>query len=197
MTAQYSNIFKKTLFFDTRQQFAVFFILAFALSLSTNIAATDAVYRVVNEDGSVSYTDTPPTSATADNVSTLTIDQNTNVSESLKTIDDKSPDWIKASREQRDKQKKMERDQSADALDQWQKRLKLAKDAVKKAEKDLERGKTVREGDFIGYGATSGAARARPSAEYIERIETLERTLNDANETLRTVKKERPGLITR
>ena len=72
---------------------------------------------------------------------------------------------------------------------EWREQLKAARAAVKAAEIALEVGKEPGEGDFVG----NAGGGARPSSDYLMRLETLEKDLADAKRDLRRIKQSKPG----
>ena len=83
------------------------------------------------------------------------------------------------------------------ALSGWQADNDAAKAALEQAEKALAAGKDPKEGDFVGitnrYG---GSAGARPSEEFLKRVEQLEKDVADARKRLKAVEAKKPVIST-
>ena len=152
-------------------------------------------YRIVDENGNVTYTDQPNHAGNGGNKATiekLPEAEEHNVVPSLKTLAESEPQWLRQAREQREASEEQERElqqavkKSEKAL--WKERYKAAKAQLKEAELALEVGSEPGEGDFIG----KVGGGARPSSDYIMRLEALEKAVADARRDLAKVKRSRP-----
>ena len=150
--------------------------------------AFSETYRVVDAEGNVSYTDQPPKN-TADKVELVAeeADPIENVSDSPETIAQEESEWLKQARARREaeaaeKQKEQRANKSKKRVD-WKQEYKAAKQALKEAELALEIGSEV-------TGKVGGGAR--PSSEYLNRLESLEQAVADAKRHLAKVKRLKP-----
>ena len=162
----------------------------FIAIISLNSPAYAEIYRVVDKQGNVTYTDQPPT----DNQHQITqpiikSDEEANITDSPEAIADSHPEWLKEARKKRQLEKKEQQEKLAETKfqqrKQWNTDIKLAKTAVAKAEQALIAGNIVSDGDFVG----KAGGGARPSVEYLQRVQRLELELKDAKKALKTFKK--------
>ena len=151
------------------------------------------IYRVIDKEGNVTYTDQAPTANSENNsAEVVETEAQTNVVDSAKAIEEKHPEWLKAAKVKRAEESEQQRRELAKAQAQqrkiWKKDLKAAKLAVKDAALALDVGKEVGDGDFVGM-ASGGA---RPSSEYLQCITQLEQELQDAKRHLKKLKRNKP-----
>ena len=169
----------------TRIQLFVKALLVCACGTGSQLSIADPVYKVIDKDGNVTYTDTAPTQNDEGEVTTIETDSNVNIM-------DVTPELKERQTQRKDefKEKQKERKQR---YEEWQQELAAAKAALKAAEEALEAGKEVKEGDFVGYTTRTGGRAARPTSEYVERVENLEKQVKQARENLANVRKQRPA----
>ena len=155
-------------------------------------AANAEVYRVVDADGKITFTDNPPEN-THDLIEKVPeTDPQQNITPSPESLIEKQPEWLKEAQEKRAQAtKNNERDQQIqnqqDKKD-WQRSLKAAKANVKEAQLMLEIGSEPTEGDFVG----NAGGGARPSSDYLKRLTFLEKNLADAKRHLLKVQRSKP-----
>lgn len=157
-----------------------------------SIAASAEIYRVVDKDGKVTYTDQPPKNGNAENIQQEVEEAvERNSAQSLETQRENEPDWVKRAREEREQQKvekQKQQDDYADRKKAWNEALKQAKQNLKDAKQAQEKGKEAIEGDFIG----KAGGGARPSEQYFNRQKTLAENVESAEKALKQVRKEKP-----
>lgn len=162
-------------------------------SLMLTTPAMAEIYRVVDDAGNVSYTDTPPPKNQAI-VDEVPVDERPNIIDSSEEVAERNPEWVKEAERKRKDAEREARTESGDKalqksrMELWKDELKAAKEAVKMAERDLEEGSEAGEGDFIG----KVGGGARPSSAYIQRVEFLEQALIEAKKNLKAVKARKP-----
>ena len=155
-------------------------------------AANAEVYRVVDADGKITFTDNPPEN-THDLIEKVPeTDPQQNITPSPESLIEKQPEWLKEAQEKRAQAtKNNEHDQQIqnqqDKKD-WQRSLKAAKANVKEAQLMLEIGSEPTEGDFVG----NAGGGARPSSDYLKRLTFLEKNLADAKRHLLKVQRSKP-----
>ncbi len=166
--------------------------MATCLALSSNLALAD-IYRVVDKDGNVTFTDQPPENGNAENIQGR-IDEavERNTTQSLKTQRENDPAWVKDAREEREKKAREDKKAEAEAFaaekKAWQQKLEQAKNNLKEAKAAQKKGEEVIEGDFIG----KAGGGARPSEQYYARQLMLEERVIQAEKALKEVKKSKP-----
>ena len=154
------------------------------------------IYRVIDADGNISFTDQPP--ANLDQRSNefsserITIDEKSkNTSLAPKAVNDNHPEWL---REAQEKRKTNEQQQKANRptkneIKAWKKTLLAAQQQLSQAKRALEQGVIASEGDFVGRAGGGG----RPSAQYFEKLRMLEQNVTDAEKHLAAVKHTKPS----
>ena len=163
-------------------------IIVFALMSSVNAE----VYRVVDADGKITFTDNPPEN-THDLIEKVPeTDPQQNITPTPESLIENQPEWLKEAQEKRaqatknnnrDKQIQNQQDKQ-----DWQRSLKAAKADVKEAKLMLEIGSEPTEGDFVG----NAGGGARPSSDYLKRLTSLEKNLADAKRHLLKVQRSKP-----
>lgn len=152
--------------------------LSFALLLiSFGAFAATTLYKSVDEQGNISYSDAPP--GDAKDVEEIDIkDGDLNVLPS-KDVQDQI--------EQQQQQDKQAADrQRADNQD-WQQRYEKAQAELTESQQTLESAREIQEGDTVG----SAYGGARPNADWIERLERAEADVVDKQQHLDKVKRQR------
>ena len=161
-------------------------LIATGLMISGPLTA-QAVYKVTGPDGKVRYTDEKPENAGAAKVETVTLPAEQNILNADPTMQS----WL---------QQKQDAEQDAaqnksPSLSGWQAEYDAAQAALEAAEAALEEGKEPQEGDYIGIANRfGGSAGARPSEEYLERLEGLKQAVDDAREHLEDVEASKPAI---
>lgn len=150
------------------------------------------IYKVIDKDGNVKYTDKKPHSEELkDSVSVVEDTKQKNVTDSKKTIEENQPEWLKESiqsREQREKSQTNYLDAYNYRLAEWQKEVLKARLKLKKAITNKKNGVTVEEGDFLG-NATGGVT---PSEQYLKKIANLDKNVKKAQQELIKLLSEKP-----
>ncbi|HEY9035960.1 MAG TPA: DUF4124 domain-containing protein [Pseudomonadales bacterium] len=161
-------------------------LIAAGLMMSGPIAA-QAVYKVTGPDGKVRYTDEKPENAGTAKVETVTLPTEQNI---LKA-DPAMQSWL----QQKQNAEQEAANNQAQSLSGWQAEYDAAEAALEAAEAALEKGKEPQEGDYIGIANRfGGSAGARPSEEYLERLDELQQAVDDAREHLEAVAASKPAI---
>lgn len=149
-----------------------------SVSLSLNTQA-QTVYKITDPDGKVRYSDTRPAESSGRKIEErATPDANQNI---LNT-DPALREWIE--------QRQQERQESARSnRDAWEQEYQAAKAQLEAAEKALEEGQVLQEGDMVG----NRHGGARPSEEFNERVEQLQEAARQARANLDAVNARRPA----
>lgn len=160
--------------------------------LSIGIAQAE-IYKVIDKDGNVSYTDKNPEGSNAENIqSQINEAEQRNISESPQAISEQLPEWLKESTEKQQQAQQEEKLEQAkirrDLKEQWQQDYKQAKQKLKKAKKAKIAGAKIIDGDFIG----KAGGGARPSEQYLNRQEALAQDVASATKALKQLKKNKP-----
>ena len=163
-------------------------IIVFALMASVNAE----VYRVVDADGKITFTDNPPEN-TDDLIEKVPdTDPLQNITATPESLIENQPEWLKEAQEKRAQAAKNinldKQIQNQQAKQDWQRSLKAAKARVKEAQLMLEIGSEPTEGDFVG----NAGGGARPSSDYLKRLTSLEKNLADAKRHLLKVQRSKP-----
>ncbi|MET0067158.1 MAG: DUF4124 domain-containing protein [Candidatus Thiodiazotropha sp.] len=147
--------------------------LSIALILIPLVVSAGEVYRTVDDEGNVTYTDAPP----GGGVETQRVEIHEGPSqESLRHTQERNQAIRKAMEEARDK--RLEKEATR------QEKLDVAQQAVDQAEKNLERVQEMGEDDR--ETVVGGRSRIRP--EYFERVKKAEDELKAARERLKDVR---------
>lgn len=141
------------------------------------------LYKVVDADGNVTYTDTPPADQTTG--------QSEQVTQKPLNVLDKAPQDFQKSF---DKNLEKRQDQRGKAWQDYDKELRAAEQALQQAQKAQKDGETVQEGDMIGVYANKRQTGVRLSEDYIGRQETLKQAVQEAEARLDAAKKQKPAL---
>tara|TARA_B110000879_G_scaffold5146_1_gene6712 strand:+ start:346 stop:879 length:534 start_codon:yes stop_codon:yes gene_type:complete len=163
-------------------------IIVFALMASVNAE----VYRVVDADGKITFTDNPPEN-TDDLIEKVPdTDPQQNITATPESLIENQPEWLNEAQEKRAQAtKNTNRDkqiQNQQDKQDWQRSLKAARADVKAAKLMLEIGSEPTEGDFVG----NAGGGARPSSDYLKRLTSLEKNLADAKRHLLKVQRSKP-----
>ncbi len=159
-------------------------LLAALLSLAMTSHAQ--VYKIVDDEGNVTYTDQPaPGSEQVEEVAPA---DEANIVDSPETVEGRTPDWIKAKREERAQAQEEAREAHGEALERWREQVDAAEEALARAEDELAEGRALREGDYVG----NAGGGARPSADYLQRVRMLEQQVEDAREALKAIRRDKP-----
>ena len=160
------------------------FITSLWFALGAQPLTAETLYKVVDEDGRVTYTDKPPEESDKAEVTEIPIssDQNIIKNPNGKTVEQRNQELNQQIEERK------ERDKSA--IDQYQSNLTSAQKTLQNAEQALESGLIGQKGDWLGK--KNGGAR--PSPQRLSRIESLENNVDQAKKHLQTVKKSKPQL---
>ena len=152
--------------------------LRFALLLMSSAAvAATTLYKTVDEQGNISYSDVPPgDTRDVEEIDIKQGDMNVLPSEDVQ--------------QQIEQQKQLDKQdadrQRADNKD-WQQRYEQAQAELSAAEQTLESAREINEGDTVG----SAYGGARPNADWIERLERAEADVADKQQQLDQIKRQR------
>jgi preprotein translocase subunit SecF len=153
------------------------YVSAVLLLVSFTAIAATTLYKTVDEQGNVTYSDAPP--AGAKEVQEIDIkDGDMNVLP--------SEDVQEQIKQQQRVDKQAEDSRRADNQD-WQQRYEKAQAELDAAEKALESAQEIQEGDTVG----SAFGGARPNAEWIERLQRAESDVEHRRGELDKVKRQR------
>ena len=175
-----------------KRQYLFIALCATVLGFAPTFTLAD-IYRVVDENGNVTFTDQPPENSEAENIQQR-IDEavERNTAPSLETQRANDPNWVKEVRDERQKKAEEEKNARAKAYaeerEKWEKAMEQAKRELEQAKQARKDGKEIKEGDYVG-NASGGA---RPSEEYLQRQEKLEQDVISAKNALKALKKSRP-----
>ena len=162
------------------------------ISLTIMASANAEVYRVIDADGKVTFTDHPPENTDYHIEAVPEADPQQNITPTPESLIKNQPDWLKEAQEKRAQAtKNKNRDkhiQHQQDKQDWKRSLKAAKANVKEAELMLEIGSEPTEGDFVG----NAGGGARPSSDYLKRLTLLEKNLSDAKRHLLKVQRSKP-----
>jgi len=163
-------------------------IVAFTLMAAANAE----VYRVVDAEGKITFTDNPPENSHDLVEKVPETDPQQNITPTPESLLENQPEWLKEAQEKRAQAtKNKNRDkqiQYQQNKKDWQRSLKTAKANVKKAQLMLDIGSEPTEGDFVG----NAGGGARPSSDYLKRLTLLEKNLADAKRHLLQVQRSKP-----
>ncbi|MEH6549516.1 MAG: DUF4124 domain-containing protein [Pseudomonadales bacterium] len=155
------------------------FIVVFIL-LAGPVCLADQIYRSVDADGRVTYSDKPPVDAVESTVLDMPATEENVLSASEVEGDVKQ--W------------EIERDRAASQRENKRAELNIeierAEQRLEDANLELENGSEPGEGDFIGNAGTG----ARPSPDYLARVERLEAAQEEAGDLLEELYDERDRL---
>jgi Domain of unknown function (DUF4124) len=140
-----------------------------------NMSQAQTLYKYVDKNGKVSYSDKPPKDG--EKATKVTIDPNANITK-LNTKDS-------SGREQKFSDVKARGDARIAARDKLQADIRTAETDLEKAKKALEEGREPKEEERrIIVGKGGNAVQRTP--EYLKRIEGLEESVKKAEEQLKT-----------
>ena len=167
-------------------------ILQLLILLTITTAAHAEIYRVIDADGKVTFTDQPPANSD-DLIETIPdTDPKQNITPSPASLAENQPEWLKEAQEKRAQaaknQQREQHSQQQKNRQDWKRALKAAKADVKEAELMLEIGREPTHGDFVG----NAGGGARPSSAFLKRLTLLEKNLADANRRLLKVQRSKP-----
>lgn len=174
-------------FMKTSSLVGAYFVLSLLLSSQF---VTAEVFKTVDAEGNVSYSDIAPANK-AEESSTVDTSSNANISDSKEKITNTHPDWLKDAQKKRVINKldqAEQKQQQSQARKNWNKNYKAAKAALKQAKQELSAGVIASEGDFIGRAGGG----TRPSEQYFAKQQALELAVEEAKQTLKQIKKSKP-----
>jgi hypothetical protein len=143
---------------------------------SLTAAAASTLYKSVDAEGRVTYSDAPPAKGTAEAIDLPAGGVNILPSEGM-------PEEIERQR-QADRQAEQRRAAEQQA---WSERYRRAQDELAAAQRALESARQVQEGDVVG----SAFGGARPSADWVERLEQAEADVAQKQRALDGIKRSR------
>jgi len=144
------------------------------------------IYKHIDEQGHISYSDSKPLHATESSLEKLSDDKHTanifDSSEQSKNMQASEAFFEKRLRQKEEQAKK------AKAMTNWRKQLRAAQLELKLAKQAKKDGVVAEEGDFI---ARVGGG-ARPSANYFKKLEQLDANVVIAKQKLATIQHQKP-----
>jgi len=166
------------------------YLIAVIASTYTPILSAE-VYKVIDDNGKVTYTDKPPHNTPKEQIEAVEKNDE-NIIPSLETVAENDPEWIREQRQLREQQaQKAELDQlqkKNEQIKQWKTDYAGAKAALKKAKRAFKEGNAIADGDYVG----NAGGGARPSSSYLQRVASLEADLLKAQKGLKKLKKNKP-----
>ena len=167
-------------------------VLGLIALLAAPAPALAEIYRVIDADGNISFTDKPPVTNQGGSSEAVSIDASTqNTSLSRDAIKQEQPEWLLDAQQQRREQEAAKRaaQPSKTQVKDWKKSLRDAKQALRDAERARELGVIAAEGDYIG----KAGGGVRPSQQYFQKFRALEQNVLDAQKKIDALKKAGPG----
>ncbi len=143
-------------------------------------AGAESIYKHVDEDGNVSFSDVTPGGSASE---VELIEQNANIFDAEDSSIAEDSDFL-----QQRLEKKKELKEQAGKTNAWKTDLKAAQLELKLALQAQSNGVVAEEGDFIG----SANGGARPSASYFKKLQELDERVDKARDRLTEVKKAKP-----
>lgn len=148
-----------------------------ALLVSCSALAQTTLYKSVDAQGNVTFSDAPPAGDGAvDEIEISDTPANVLPSE---TIQQQIEEQQRADKQAADRAQIAKRD--------WQQRYDTAVAELEEAEKNLASAQEIKEGDTVG----SAFGGARPNQKWIDNLESAERELEEKQAALAKVKRER------
>jgi hypothetical protein len=138
-------------------------------------ASAQTVYKHVDKDGKVTYTDTPPSNDQA--AQKVDIDTERNIAKPLGS----KPLQAKQSADSQLKRR-------ADAEATLEKEIERARARLDLAREELEKGKEPRDEEWMTGGVQSGRPFRHLNEAYFERVRRLEESVRQAEEELDSVR---------
>lgn len=167
-------------------------LLAAASGLFLNASEAQAqIYRVIDENGKVSFTDKPPADTGQISAEEVDVDESVqNTSLSSEAIEGRQPEWLKEAIEKREAEEKALQAAKPGAAEMraWREALANAKRELREARAAQERGIIASEGDYIG----KAGGGVRPSQQYFEKLRKLDQDVSDAKERVEQLKRAKP-----
>lgn len=151
--------------------------LILLLLLSASAGAATKLYKSVDENGHVTFSDSAPAGVSRAEAIDIPEDE-ANILPSA-TISDQMEQQQKE-----DEQAARVRQQSHN---DWSEQYDRAALELEEAERELEQAQQIREGDIVG----SAFGGARPNADWVERLEQAENTVQLKQEALDKIKRAR------
>lgn len=162
------------------------------LLATTSLPLQAEVYKSVDADGNVRYSDKAPNNS---DVQTSKVKTNTqqNVTDSAQDIAERQPEWLTEAQQQRAEQEtaksvSTETNDENDESSSWHDEYQAAKAELKAAEQALKEGVVAGEGDFMGLAGGG----VRPTEQFINKQAQLEQAVDDAKAKLKALKKSKP-----
>ncbi|NNC55695.1 MAG: DUF4124 domain-containing protein [Pseudomonadales bacterium] len=164
--------------------------LGLAAAVLTPLAGAE-IYRVIDENGDISFTDKPPADASGASSETVEIDENVqNTSLSSEAIEQRQPEWLREAQEKRQAEEARKRAAAPSKAEiaAWRESLSQAEQRLREAKAAQKQGIVVSEGDFIG----KAGGGVRPSQQYFEKLKKLDQDVIDAKSSLDEIRRARP-----
>lgn len=141
-------------------------LMLMALAVMNGAATAETVYRTVDKDGNIHFSDTPPPGSTT--TEEITIDAPPPSADRVRESEADAKRAIK--------QADIEQTRRDAAREERTAELREAEKALKLAEKNLEEAKVVREGDTRG----KAGGGTRLTSQYMKRVKAAEKDLAEA-----------------
>lgn len=152
-------------------------VLPVLLLLSLSALAGTTLYKSVDKQGNVTFSDAPP----ADGSSAQQVEISSDNANVLPSED------VQEQIQQQQQADKQAADRESVARQDWQARYEKAQADLELAQRTLKDAKEIQEGDTVG----SAFGGARPNAEWIERLEQAETDVELRQRELDSIKRER------
>lgn len=171
--------------------------LTFLVLLISNtfVATLNAeVYKVIDSNGKVIYTDKPPQNIPEEQVEQLEAikKDDANIIASPETVAGNDPEWIREQRKLREQQAEEAQlnqlEKKNEQIKQWKEDYIAAKVALKEAKQAQKEGVEIADGDYVG----NAGGGARPSSSYLQRVAGLKADLLNAKKELKRLKRNKP-----
>jgi hypothetical protein len=167
------------------------FLLVLITSIYMSAAISAEVYKIIDDNGDITYTDKPPHNSSEKQVETVG-NSGPNIMPSPETVAENDPEWVREQHMLREKQASKDRleqqQKTNDLIKQWQQNYASAKVSLKKTKQALAEGKEIGDGDYVG----NAGGGARPSNNYLERVAGLKADLLKAEKELKRLKHNKP-----
>lgn len=151
-------------------------ITPFILLTGLTAAAASTLYKSVDAQGRVTYSDQPPTSGSAEAIALPADAVNILPSEGLQEEMARQREADLKAQQQRARQQQ-----------EWSARYRAAEDELAEAQRALEQARKIQEGDMVG----SALGGARPNAAWVERLEQAEADVAAKQRALEAIKRSR------
>lgn len=154
-------------------------VVLMALLAASTVCAKTTLYRWVDDQGEVHFSDTaPPKSVEAQKI----------------TVEDKAINTLPGNQRQVQEMQTEQRARQvyhSRAVEDWERRYKAAEQALQVAKSRLEEAKKVGEGDTVG----SFMGGARPTTEWLDQLEAAKKNLQEKQQAMDKLEQEKKQLL--